>query len=86
KMGVEEFAIGFGKKPIWVRMRKTQKIQLSDAEAASKGLPSGSTLEEETQYTVRPWPIGGFVRINGMVPQEDGSEIYVPGGFYSKPA
>lgn len=86
KMGVEEFAIGFGKKPIWVWMRKTQKIQLSDAEAASKGLPSGSTLEEETQYTVRPWPIGGFVRINGMVPQEDGSEIYVPGGFYSKPA
>lgn len=86
KMGVEEFAIGFGRKPIWVWMKKKQRIQLTDEEAQRQGLPSGSTVEEETQYTVRPWPIGGFVRINGMVPQEDGGEIHIPGGFYSKPA
>ena len=86
KMGVEEFAIGFGKKPLWVWKRKIQQIQLSQEESAARNLPSGSIIEEETLYTVRPWPVGGFVRINGMMPQEDGSEVHVPGGFYSKPA
>ena len=85
-MGVEEFAIGFGKKPLWVWKRKIQQIQLSQEESAARNLPSGSIIEEETLYTVRPWPVGGFVRINGMMPQEDGSEVHVPGGFYSKPA
>jgi len=37
-----------------------------------------------TEYTFRPLPLGGFVRIKGMVPQEDGSETEVPNGFYSK--
>jgi regulator of sigma E protease len=37
-----------------------------------------------TEYSFRPLPLGGFVRIKGMVPQEDGSEIEVPNGFYSK--
>lgn len=39
-----------------------------------------------TSFTLRPWPLGGFVRIKGMVPEEDGSERLEPGGFYSKPA
>jgi len=39
----------------------------------------------DTAFTVRPWPLGGFVRIKGMVPQPDGSETQVEGGFYSKP-
>lgn len=86
KMGVEEFAIGFGRKPILIWRRKMQTIRLSDTEADQQGLPRGSTIQEETQYTIRPWPIGGFVRIKGMVPEEDGSEIHVGGGFYSKPA
>jgi len=47
--------------------------------------PNGRILEEYTDFTVRPWPIGGFVRIKGMMPQPNGSEIHIPGGFYSKP-
>lgn len=39
----------------------------------------------ETIYTVRPIPIGGFVRIKGMNPEEDGSEVSVENGFYAKP-
>ncbi len=42
------------------------------------------SLQETTDFTIRPWPVGGFVRIKGMVPEEDGSETKVPGGFYSK--
>ena len=138
KMGVEEFAIGFGKNPIWVWMKKTHRIPLTaqegqfmleretkaaetespmeaiegeetvapeaselvegtkkvlfafegtstSAESLVKdetGLPVA--LDEETVYTVRPWPLGGFVRIKGMLPEDDGSEVRVPGGFYSK--
>jgi regulator of sigma E protease len=47
--------------------------------------PSGPALRETTAFTIRPWPIGGFVRIKGMMPEDDGSEISVAGGFYSKP-
>lgn len=139
KMGVEEFAIGFGKKPIWVWMKKTHRIPLTleeghfmmerEAKAIETSAPKdGATeteeaevpeeselvegtkkvlfafegastsaetlvkdelgvptaLDEETLYTVRPWPLGGFVRIKGMLPEDDGSEVRVPGGFYSK--
>lgn len=38
-----------------------------------------------TEFTLRLWPLGGFVRIKGMEPQEDGSEVNIPNGFYSKP-
>jgi regulator of sigma E protease len=47
--------------------------------------PDGPVLEETTSFTIRPVPIGGFVRIKGMLPSPDGSEVHVPGGFYSKP-
>jgi regulator of sigma E protease len=118
-MGVEEFAIGFGKKPLTTYMRKTYRVPLSADEAArvrrdkeaaeapattvaasahlsleggqQTGFRSelveteaGPQLEETTKFTIRPWPLGGFVRIKGMVPEEDGSEVRVPGGFYSK--
>lgn len=73
-MGVEEFAIGFGKKPLWVYARKKYLLTTE----------SGQALEESTDFTVRPWPLGGFVRIKGMLPEDDGSEVQVPGGFYSK--
>lgn len=46
--------------------------------------PSGRVLQEETVFTIRPIPAGGFVRIKGMLPEEDGSETRIPGGFYSK--
>lgn len=71
KMGVEEFSIGFGKKPIWIWKRRTYRTE------------EGET--ETTDFTVRPWPLGGFVRIKGMVPEEDGSEVRVKGGFYARP-
>jgi regulator of sigma E protease len=168
KMGVEEFAIGFGKRPLFIWGRRTYHVPLPanseearlarEAEAkqhvdgshvleakitqsevfeAARGdgdeLPEpamstapamtaegsplqkasvkergreslpfeggsettiapvpvmtaeGPALRETTVFTVRPWPVGGFVRIKGMVPQDDGSEVDVPGGFYSKP-
>ena len=47
--------------------------------------PSGKILRETTRFTVRPWPLGGFVRIKGMLPEEDGSETTIAGGFYNKP-
>jgi len=47
--------------------------------------PEGRMLRETTEFTVRMLPVGGFVRIKGMVPEDDGSEIHIPGGFYNKP-
>ncbi|MBN9500675.1 MAG: hypothetical protein BGO01_07225 [Armatimonadetes bacterium 55-13] len=105
KMGVEEFAIGFGKKPIWTWMRKTYEVEgipgPAGAGAQAMSYPtdgSGAlapepaptpsatklTVTETTDFTVRPWPLGGFVRIKGMMPEDDGSETKIPGGFYSK--
>lgn len=108
-MGVEEFAIGFGKKPIFEWMKKTYEVPLRDGEVPSiehhgGGLadlegagsrpaedlvvvetPNGKILRETTRFTVRPWPVGGFVRIKGMFPEEDGSETTIAGGFYNKP-
>jgi regulator of sigma E protease len=46
--------------------------------------PDGRYLKETTVFTIRPWPLGGFVRIKGMVPQDDGGEVNIPGGFFSK--
>lgn len=105
KMGVEEFAIGFGRRPLWVWMRKTYQVESIPSPAGgpapemtyptdgSNALqpepePTPSNLKqvvtETTDFTVRPWPLGGFVRIKGMVPEDDGSETKIPGGFYSK--
>ncbi len=72
KMEIEEFALGFG-KPRWVFRRATYKVE-----------SSGETTEHETEFTLRPWPLGGFVRIAGMQPLEDGSETQIRNGFYSK--
>jgi regulator of sigma E protease len=100
KMDVEEFAIGFGKKPLWVWMRRPMDSHRRSAKAQTEGpsvaalgvgdvVPGTRSLEHEkiteTVFTIRPWPLGGFVRIKGMVPEEDGSEVHIPNGFYSKP-
>lgn len=105
-MGVEEFAIGMGKKlNIW--RKTTHDIPVAadyvhDTSAVSQGsvleggsvvrsdsqviqTTTGKVLRETTEFTLRMLPIGGFVRIKGMAPQEDGTETTVPGGFYSKP-
>lgn len=71
-MAVEEFAIGFGKGK-WVWRRATHRIK--DAQGVH---------EFETEYTIRPIPLGGFVRMAGMHFMEDGSETKVRNGFYSK--
>lgn len=76
KMGVEEFAIGMG-RPYWVYRRKKYKTGRIDE--------NGNEIEEVTEFTLRPLPLGGFVRPKGSVPEEDGSEVNIPGGFYSKP-
>ncbi len=67
-MGVEEFAVGMGKR-VTVWRRKTYETEHGP---------------EVTEFTVRALPVGGFVRIKGMAPEEDGSEVGIPGGFYSK--
>ena len=72
RMGIHEFAIGFGRPKLFTWHRK--KTTLDD----------GS--EMETEFNVRAWPLGGFVRIRGMEPQEDGSERQIANGFYSRPA
>lgn len=70
KMGVSEFSIGMGNPIVWT-FRKKKYVR--------------STGEEsETKFNIRPLPLGGFVKIDGMEPQEDGSEVNVIDGFYSK--
>jgi regulator of sigma E protease len=68
-MGVEEFAIGMGPKV----KTYARKSHVADG------------VERETEFTIRALPIGGFVKITGMIPEDDGSEVDVAGGFYSKP-
>lgn len=106
-MGVEEFAIGFGRKPIWTYARKkhlvlvkpgdvvkprleapgihgeTSSIERKTIEPVVVQTAKGEFVEQTTNFTFRAWPLGGFVRINGMMPEEDGSETKVPGGFYN---
>jgi regulator of sigma E protease len=105
-MGVEEFAIGFGKKRLVTYARKQYQLPIGPGEdptieVVSEGYgleggtqtvqrtqvdtPNGPVIQETTDFTFRPFPLGGFVRIKGMLPQEDGSETRIPGGFYSKP-
>lgn len=78
RMEVEEFAIGFGPgKWVWKRKRTFLPKNPND--------PISEEGVHDTIYTVRPFPLGGFVRIKGMNPAEDGSETQIPNGFYSKP-
>jgi regulator of sigma E protease len=115
-MGVEEFAIGFGKNPLLTYAQRKYVIPVMPGEDPNLPSPrsdddqraaafnmaatlegvtrasnaeivetsAGQVLHESTKFTVRPIPAGGFVRIKGMLPEEDGSEIRIPGGFYSK--
>lgn len=39
-----------------------------------------------TEFSVLLLPLGGFAAIHGMAAREDGSEVKIEGGFYSKPA
>lgn len=39
---------------------------------------------KETEFTLRPVPLGGFVLPKGSEPKEDGSETTIPNGLYSK--
>ncbi|MCW5947309.1 MAG: RIP metalloprotease [Fimbriimonadales bacterium] len=54
------------------------------------GLPFGKkvilhTTKTGMNITTHPFvPLGGFVRVKGMEPKPDGSEVDVPQGFYSK--
>lgn len=117
KMGIEEFAIGFGKPILWTYRVKETLVPITVDEAnsieesraarahnlgSSMGIVSqlegGSAedegeiidqggqkfLKEKTRFTIRAWPLGGFVRIKGMIPDENSSEVKIPGGFYQK--
>ncbi len=53
--------------------------------AVGIGQPSFTVAERDgTKFTVRAWPLGGFVKISGSEPMEDGSEVNIEKGFYSK--
>jgi regulator of sigma E protease len=55
--------------------------------AVGMGRPKWTLFKRNgTEYTLRALPLGGFVRIKGMMPEQDGSETQIPNGFYSKPA
>lgn len=69
KMGVTEFSVGMGPKFTLFKRRYRQ----SDGQTA------------ETEFNLRALPLGGFVKIVGMEPKEDGSETKELDGFYSKP-
>lgn len=69
RMGVSEFSIGFGPKV------KTWREKLTR-------MPNDDEIS--TEFNVRSVPLGGFVKIVGMEPLPDGSEVKVPHGFYSK--
>src|SRR5579859_4472111 len=72
KMDIEEFSIGFGHMPSGF------------AKALGKK-PYWTWMKKgDTEFNIRPLPLGGFVRIKGMMPQEDGSETKIENGFYSK--
>ena len=75
-MGAEEFAIGMGPGALTVfRSRYT----VHDPE-------TNELIQEETKFTLRPLPIGGFVRITGLAQEDADGDRKLPGGFYSKPA
>jgi regulator of sigma E protease len=91
-MGVEEFAIGFGRPKLATYFRKTYRVDPSqgtlppaeEQPAPAEGPDQVRAATETTDFTFRAWPLGGFVRIKGTIPEEDGSEVNIPGGFYSK--
>src|SRR4029079_1068597 len=95
KMGIEEFAIGFGRKPLWIYGKKKHIIPVKDGQlikqpsnhpladraviyqSPAAGIvslegsnpepgdikivdtPTGKGVEETTNFTFRPWPLGG---------------------------
>jgi regulator of sigma E protease len=69
-MGVSEFSIGMGRPIVKTWMRKKYTTAAGE--------------EQETLFNIRAFPLGGFVKINGMEPNEDGTESDVPDGFYKK--
>lgn len=70
KMKVEEFAIGVGKPILWTFAKPKQPLPGEETHAVP--------------FNLRPYPLGGFVRIAGMEPQENGEEVAVEHGFFSK--
>jgi regulator of sigma E protease len=93
-MKVHAFAIGMG-PAIWTFRRRfpapPQPVSLTapgetSAEGASPSDESGAATEQEefyeTTYSICAIPIGGYVRIAGMDPNEDPDE---PGGFNTRP-
>lgn len=64
----------------------TAKLLRMKVDEFGFGLPIGPRIarlfkRRETEYTVYPIPLGGFVKLAGMEPGEE----HVPGGFQGKP-
>ncbi len=96
---VKEFSVAQGPLEIVLRRGADTVAKTIDLEQVSLPVPAaseagklalpeaigiGPTIKKGTEYNLRPFPVGGFVRIKGMIPQEDGSEVNVENGFYSK--
>jgi regulator of sigma E protease len=74
-----------GQDPMIEQVSQGSTFEGGDKRVERRLVDGGAAIEETTEFTIRPWPVGGFVRIKGMMPEEDGSETRIPGGFYSKP-
>lgn len=43
------------------------------------------TSKSGTEFSLLLLPLGGFAAMKGMHPNEEGTEVSIPGGFYNKP-
>ena len=80
RMNIEEFAIGFGPR-IWTWRVNHYRVPLTPDQQLA-----GLSDQVETHLNLRAIPLGGFVRVLGMQPSEDRSELTVPGGFFTRSA
>ncbi len=78
-------------KPLGVNAEESETmgfgaIEIDGAETVVRYRPLWCTERNGTEFSLLLLPLGGFAKIRGMHPKEDGSEINIEHGFYSKPA
>ncbi len=70
--------MGFGEITVWDAEGKVRKQQVRYRPVWARTSKSG------TEFSLLALPLGGFASIKGMHPKEDGSEVSVQDGFFSK--
>lgn len=74
--GAEE--MGHGEITVWDKEGKVRKMAVRYRPLWARTSKSG------TEFSLLALPLGGFAAIKGMHPKEDGSEVSVQNGFFSK--